>query len=178
MKILSERLGNIDIFTKILLMKSLILSKPLHCFRVYAPDEKMLTEMWKVFKSALWTKSFNEKLVRRTKVAANRLCIPVKDGGLGIIHIKTSAALSLLSSFLSMLENSVKDPSSILASILHENLEQYNTAIRFLNSHYFKKFWAKKIRIFFPQASHLIDHLQELFDFLETDNVLAFLCLF
>ena len=32
MKTLSERLGNIDIFTKILLMKSLILSKPLHCF--------------------------------------------------------------------------------------------------------------------------------------------------
>ena len=123
MKILTERLGNVDIFTKILLMKSLIISKPLHCFRVYAPDEKMINDMWKVFKSALWTKSFKEKTIRRTKVASKRLCIPMEDGGLGIVHVKTSAPLSLLSSFLSILEHAVKDPSSILASILHENPE-------------------------------------------------------
>ena len=108
MKILTERLGNVDIFTKILLMKSLILSKPLHCFRVYAPDEKMINDLWKVFKSALWTKSFNEKIICRTKVASKKLCIPMEDGGLGIVHVQTSTALSLLS-FLSILEHAVKE---------------------------------------------------------------------
>ena len=41
----------------------------------------------------------------------------------------------------------------------------------FLNSYHFRTFWAWKIKIFFPNSSHLVEHLQSLFEDMELDSV-------
>ena len=160
-------IGNVDTFTKISLVRTLIMSKPLHCFRVYVPSKKILDSLWDIFRKSLWSKSFQEKISRRTKVAAGRLTIPVQNGGLGILHVQTTAVVSLCSSFISLISHAVSDKDSILASILHSDPTKHDTAVRFLNSHYFRTFWAIKIGRFFPQSTHLTDHLQTLFDEME-----------
>ena len=170
MKMITSSLGSVDIFTKTTLFKTMILSKPLHCFRVYTPDAEMLDRMWAVFKTALWTKTYDNRIIKKTKIAANRLTIPVKDGGLGLLHIKTNAALSMLSSFIAIMAHAIDDQNSIMSSILHKNPLNYNTAVLYLNSHYFKKFWVKHINSFFPHSNHLTEHLQKLFDTLEVDE--------
>ena len=163
-------IGSVDIFTKISLVRTLIMSKPLHCFRVYPPSKDILDSMWDIFKKSLWSKSFLDKTFRRTKVAAKRLTVPVQNGGLGILHIQTTAALSMLSSSVSILSHAVSDNLSIFTPILHSDPVKHNTAVRFLNSHFFNSFWTQKIKRFFPQSSHLIEHLQSLFMETELDG--------
>ena len=163
-------IGSVDVFTRISLTRTLILSKPQHIFRVYAPSKQILNSIWDIFRNTLWTKSFNDKVIKRTKVAKSRLNLPVQDGGLNILHIQTTAAISVFSSFISILSHAHSDRDSILSAILHSNLDKFNTAVQFLNSHYFRTFWSFKIRKFFPHSSHLTDHLQELFDELELDD--------
>ena len=170
-KILTAGMGSVDTFTKISVVRTIILSKPLHCFRVFSPDIENLDKIWTIFKISLWSKSYQDKVITRTKVASSRLSLPIQDGGLGILHIKTTAALSMLSSFISLLSHAIKDKSSIIAAILHSKPLDHDTAIKFLNTHYFKKFWVKKINRFFPGSSHLTEHLQELFHVLELDEL-------
>ena len=83
---------------------------------------------------------YNDRTIRRTKVASNPPTLPILDGGLGLLHIRTNAALSTISSFIQILSHSVDDQNSILANILHKKPTRYNTAVRFLNSHYFKSY--------------------------------------
>ena len=168
-KFLTTSLGSVDTFTKINLIRTLIMSKPQHCFRVYSPNSDTLDNIWKIFKTSLWSKSYQDKIFKRTKVAANRLNIPVEDGGLGIIHVKTTAALSMLSSFTSILLHANCDENSILTATLHKDSDKSSTAIRFLNSHYFQVYWAKKMKKFFFDKQ-LIEHSQELFEHLELDE--------
>ena len=164
-------MSNIDIFTKMLITRAIIIARPIHVFRVYPPSTQTLDNMWDIIKSSLWKKSFQNKTVKRIKVASTRLCIPVHDGGLQMIHIKTTAALSLLSSFISIIRYSVADKNSLMAAILHNNIEQHDTAIKFFNFHFFCTFWAPKMKLFFPGSNHLIAHIKELVMKLELDSI-------
>ena len=109
------------------------MSKPQHIFQVYAPSKQILDTIWDIFRNTLWTKSFNEKIIKRTKVAKNRLNIPVQDGGLNILDVQTTAALSMLSSFVSLIFYSISDKCSILSAILHSNPTKHDTTVMFLN---------------------------------------------
>ena len=135
-------IASLDMFTKIQLVQTSIMSKPLHCYWVFAPSKQMLDSMWNVFRQALWTRSFNEKLIKRTKVATKRLTYPVQDGGLGILHVQTKAALSMISSFLSLIQHAVRDRNSLISSILHKDPDKHSTSTMFLNSYHFHTFWA------------------------------------
>ena len=95
----------------------------------------------------------------------------MQDRGLGILLVQTTAAVSLLSSFLSLTEHAVTDRSSLISSILHRDPNKHATATEFLNSHYFRTFWALKIKKFFPLSSHLTTHLQSLFEEMELDSM-------
>ena len=167
-------IGSVDVFTRISLTRTLILSKPQHIFRVYAPDKKTLASIWDVFRNTLWSKNFNEKISKRTKVAKCRLTLPVQSGGLNILHIQTTAAISVFSSFVSVMAHAFTDRNSILSAVLHSNVDRFDTAVQFLNPHYFRTFWSSKIRKIFPHSGHLTDHLQDLFDELELDEFFGF----
>ena len=168
-KYFSNMTGNIDIFTKIYLIKALIISKAQHCFRVYSPSTDTINEIWKIFTRSLWTSSFQDKQVKRTKVAKTRLLLPLECGGLEIMHVQTTATLSMLSSFTSILLHANLDKNSIFAASLHGNPTEFNNAISFFNPYFFRKFWVKPLKSLF-NGEHLIEHSKSLIDKLEFDK--------
>ena len=131
-----------DIFTRVNLARTLVMSLPNHIYRVYCPDSKMIEKLWKTHQSCIWMRSFENKVSCRVKIARNRLSLPVQNGGLGILHTKTTVALSAISALFSILTHIIKDPESILAPIFQSNPEKYNVALRFFNLHHFNTFFS------------------------------------
>jgi len=106
-----------DYIHKSMLIRALVNSQMLHVFRVYPPQEKEIKQLDKLVKQALWSKKYAGTLFGRVKIAASRVCAPLKWGGVNLACPRTSATQSFLSAFIAIIKHSLDYPDSMLNRI-------------------------------------------------------------
>ena len=171
---ISKMCGKIDIFTKKLIVNTTLRSIPNHVMRVYPPTSEQINHIWKKQKQSLW--SFTTKQgqsIIRTKIAAERISALARYGGLEIQHTITTASLSMLSSFFSIMIYSMKYPDTLLAAFFKKNDYDFYQNLRFLNPYYFENEFSQKLLEYFPQSQHLIDHINQIMIYVEIDPYTA-----
>jgi hypothetical protein len=89
----------------------------LHIFRVYPPKDNEIKQLDKLVKQALWSKKYAGTLFGRVKIAASRVCAPLKWGGVNLACPRTSATQSFLSAFIAIIKHSLDYPDSMLNRI-------------------------------------------------------------
>ena len=76
--------------------------------------------MDKLIKSALWSKKYAGTQYGRVKIAADRVCTPLKKGGgVNLACPLTSATQSFFSAFIAILRHCIDFPDSMLDRVLN-----------------------------------------------------------
>ena len=172
-KFLALGSGNIDMYTKRIIVQSLISSIPNHVYRVYTPSKNILKEIWKITRHALWSKVGEKGITSRVKIAEDKISKFYDEGGLEFYNSITSASVNMFSAFLTILEYAAKFRDTIVAANLHNDPEKFDSYIEFLNPVNFQSFMREKMSLFFPYSKHIMDYLYKLLSTVELSTFMA-----
>jgi hypothetical protein len=120
-----SQIGYEDMLHKKLLCSATLHSSITHILRIFHPSIETVKTLDKELLKALWQKSFQGKVYGRTKIAKDRVTLPISKGGINWKTVESRSFTNLISSFFHTIKYILEEPASNLAQMFPINQQKF-----------------------------------------------------
>ena len=152
------------------IVHSLLSSQFFHVYRIFPPPcPKTTKDIYKVLRKSMWGKFSPEGLKIRTRIAWNRVTLPLSRGGLDLWHPAEQADACWINHLVQFLKFIHDHPDSLANKLLQFSDVDISPALASLGSKSIKNLKKLKKIFFPPSATHNLDKFSKFFEKLEED---------
>ena len=152
------------------IIHAILSSQFFHIYRIFPPPcPETSKEIFKILRKTLWGKFSPDGFKVRTRIAWDRVTLPISRGGLGLWHPSDQADASWLNHFVQFLKFIHDYPESLANKLLEINDIDISPALASLASKSIKSLKKLKKIFFPPSANHHLFKFSNFFEKLEED---------